>query len=138
MSEFGVHTRSKDGRRGQCKACRGAYCTEWREKNIDKARATGRRYAGRNSAKRVSYMRERRTGFTEELFAARLKEQENACAICECDLSTTKPKDIHADHCHATGKPRGILCRHCNSGLGFFNDSTELLARASAYLEKHK
>lgn len=58
------------------------------------------------------------------------------CMIC------TKPADInkvHAvDHCHVTGKVRGILCNKCNIGLGYFNEDLNLLQSAIRYLHEHK
>lgn len=42
------------------------------------------------------------------------------------------------DHCHKTGKVRGILCDGCNVGLGSFGDNPKTLKLAIAYLEKHK
>jgi hypothetical protein len=41
---------------------------------------------------------------------------------------------VHADHDHRNGAPRGVLCHHCNAGLGCFRDSPEILASAIAYL----
>lgn len=41
------------------------------------------------------------------------------------------------DHCHTTGKLRGILCHKCNVGLGYFNDDPKLLAQAIEYLKKY-
>lgn len=57
------------------------------------------------------------------------------CLICE------RPADIAGqslcvDHDHSTGQFRGLLCRHCNSGLGYFRDSVEALSRAIVYLER--
>jgi hypothetical protein len=63
--------------------------------------------------KRVAnHNRLRRTGFTPEMVAAKLVEQNNACAICRRQFSAAVI--MHADHCHATQKPRGLLCLQCN------------------------
>ncbi|ATL26465.1 endonuclease VII domain-containing protein [Streptomyces formicae] len=42
---------------------------------------------------------------------------------------------IHVDHCHATGKVRGVLCFNCNSGIGKLGDDPDRTRRAAAYLE---
>lgn len=55
------------------------------------------------------------------------------CAICE-----TKISQFHLDHCHDTGKFRGILCSLCNSGLGMFNDNEKIMLRAIDYLKQEK
>lgn len=55
-----------------------------------------------------------------------------ACAICE------RTEQLVGDHDHATGKPRGILCRTCNLALGNMRDKPELLRAAAAYLERSK
>jgi hypothetical protein len=43
------------------------------------------------------------------------------------------PKLVHVDHCHKTGKIRGVLCKYCNLGLGWFK-TIEFLQRALDYL----
>jgi len=60
--------------------------------------------------------------------------QDYKCLICKA----TEPsgRGWHTDHDHNTGKIRGILCNHCNVGLGAFKDSPELLIEASNYLRK--
>jgi hypothetical protein len=53
--------------------------------------------------------------------------------------SSTRGQDLDTvavDHCHTTGKIRGLLCNGCNKGLGLFLDSTKLLQNAKEYLEK--
>jgi peptide methionine sulfoxide reductase MsrB len=64
-----------------------------------------------------------------------VEEQGGLCAICQ------KPYDwetsaLYIDHCHTTGKVRGLLCRNCNKGLGHFFDDVANLARAIEYLKK--
>jgi hypothetical protein len=59
-----------------------------------------------------------------------LKKQRNRCVICKCRL--VKP---HIDHCHKTGRVRGILCYQCNSGIGLFKDNPKILWAAADYLE---
>jgi hypothetical protein len=68
---------------------------------------------------------------TNEQFISLLTKQNNRCYICE----TIEPS--HVDHDHATGAVRGILCRQCNTGLGQFRDSTELLRKAIIYLDEY-
>lgn len=62
------------------------------------------------------------------------REQEGACAVCRTELDREFPPDVHIDHCHRTERFRGILCRSCNQGLGFFADDPVRLARAIVYL----
>lgn len=58
-------------------------------------------------------------------------------ARCElCEVKFTERNSAHLDHCHKHGHFRGWLCRKCNTGLGFLQDSKELLSRASAYLTR--
>lgn len=73
--------------------------------------------------------RRRKYGLTEADFDVLLASQGGLCAM-ECG----KPA-IHVDHCHETGKVRGLLCRGCNVGLGFYE---KLHERAKAYLERTK
>jgi len=57
------------------------------------------------------------------------------CAIC----GKQKGKRNHAlDHCHKTKKLRGILCANCNTAIGMFEEDTDRMRAAIAYLEKHR
>lgn len=76
-----------------------------------------------------------RTGFTSALIQTALEHQDYKCAICPTDLRTLRRRDWHADHCHDSRKPRGILCGPCNMALGLFRDDPERLRAAIAYLQ---
>ena len=47
----------------------------------------------------------------------RLKEQDYKCLIC---YQIMNPPCV--DHCHRTNKNRGLLCKHCNIVLGWFEN----------------
>lgn len=64
--------------------------------------------------------------------ARRLKTQEHACAICQEPFVENEQPLV--DHDHATGKVRGLLCHHCNTGIGLLRDNPKLLYRAARYL----
>jgi len=68
-------------------------------------------------------------------YAKLLVEQNNACAICGVSATELK-RELSVDHNHETNKIRGLLCHHCNIGLGNFRDSTTLLSVAIEYLER--
>ena len=78
-------------------------------------------------------------GITIDDYQSMLEKQKYVCAICcerevEVNHKTNNINDLSVDHCHSTGKVRGLLCTKCNQGLGCFKDSKDLLRRASDYL----
>lgn len=87
---------------------------------------------------RESYMF-RRYGITFTQAQDLLVAQGGCCAICDKHL-TLDNRDLprgehsHIDHCHTTGRVRGILCMHCNQGLGQFRDDPARLHKAASYL----
>lgn len=50
------------------------------------------------------------------------------CSICGSE------ERLVVDHCHNSGEVRGMLCNHCNRGLGHFRDNPETMLNAIAYL----
>ncbi len=63
-----------------------------------------------------------------------LLKQDGRCAICKIHQNELN-YSLCVDHDHITNKVRGLLCKGCNSGLGFFQDSKELLENARRYLK---
>ena len=61
-------------------------------------------------------------------------KQMGKCAICGKHQTEFK-RAINVDHDHTTGKVRGLLCNGCNSGIGYFKDSIDLLTQAIKYLK---
>jgi hypothetical protein len=62
-------------------------------------------------------------------------EQSDRCAICSGPAAVTG-KTPNIDHCHASGKVRGLLCTPCNLSLGYMRDDPDLLRAAALYLEE--
>jgi len=103
--------------------------------------SSGKRYT-RCATCTAKYFIRYRYGITFEEFERKLKLQNKNCAICGNDLkikadNISRNKNVHVDHCHKTGKVRGILCKNCNLGLGFFFDSTSNLLHAVEYLRSY-
>jgi hypothetical protein len=80
--------------------------------------------------------RARKYGLTSEEFDKMMTKQDNSCAICfkQFDLKV-RPC---VDHCHATGKVRGLLCRSCNLGIGHLGDDPARVLKAHQYLTSKK
>ena len=93
---------------------------EWHKKNPRKSKLNNRKFT-------LS-----KYGLTFKSFNQMFKNQAFRCKICRIK------KKLFIDHCHKTGKLRGLLCARCNFGLGNFKDSKRLLYRAANYLTKTK
>lgn len=64
------------------------------------------------------------------------EQQGHKCAMCEKTAAHDDIKVLHVDHCHDSGKVRGLLCYNCNCLLGQARDRIDILKNAIAYLEK--
>lgn len=113
----------------------------------EKLRLRAAGYYEKNRAKVLAKMREKgRAGGwlnnrLKEKFGIDLAEYQRMveahggkCKLCGRE-ERTKQRRLAVDHCHFTGKIRGLLCHHCNTGLGNFMDDIDLLRKAVAYLE---
>ncbi len=112
--------RMKDGLVTNCRSCRNKAATEWQRRNPQ---------AKRNTHLKAKF------GISLDQFNSLLASQNYRCALC----MTPEPRGrgtFHVDHCHDTGKVRGLLCHNCNTGIGKLGDNVESLRRAVDYLER--
>ena len=70
--------------------------------------------------------------FHRKAHAVSIKEASIWSAICK----RAPQRGLCVDHCHASGKVRGLLCRKCNMGLGLYDENPEFVRAALAYLEQ--
>lgn len=98
---------AKRGYHGYCNECRKAHLRQYSE----------------------TVGRFKKVGVSKALYDRLMIEQNGVCRICAQPM--TEPC---VDHCHSTGRVRGLLCRKCNAALGLFGDDTARLERAIAYL----
>jgi hypothetical protein len=114
---------SKSGFRYRCRVKDAEHSRAWSERNPGKRQAANREGAWRRQGILLTYPD----------YLRMLEEQQGLCAMC--DRPGEGRGGLHVDHCHETGKVRGILCGSCNKGLGFLQESPELLRKAAWYLE---
>lgn len=77
----------------------------------------------------------RRYGMTVKEREDMIRAQGGKCAICGGAGDHGRRRRLHVDHCHASGRVRGLLCHRCNVGIGYFQEDTERLRGAIRYLE---
>lgn len=74
-------------------------------------------------------------GMSRAQLSAILNQQQNACAICQIPFVGKGSQCI--DHCHVTGRVRGVLCPKCNFAIGLMGDKPDVLRSAAKYLESN-
>ena len=156
ISEFYLRQKNPPKYKAQCKSCfaerQRAYqkteqgretgkrsAKKWRKENIELARKIsreGNRKARAEDPRRFkSYELKAHYGITLDEYEALLAKQNGHCAIC----GAVEPGGMgmfHVDHCHGTGRIRGLLCTTCNAGLGHFKDNPETISKAIGYLNQ--
>lgn len=87
----------------------------------------------------LDYLRKNKYGVSSEKFREMSEMQKDVCAICgrpEARKIRGKVTALSIDHCHDSGKVRGLLCSDCNRGIGILGDSPERLRAAADYIER--
>lgn len=89
-------------------------------------------WRAKNPLRSKGYDLKKAHGLSLEAYAEMLVAQNAVCAICQ---KKDKHRSLAVDHCHTTGKVRGLLCTPCNQSLGKMGDSVDRLQSAIRYLE---
>lgn len=152
-SKFGKDPRVKNGLQSACKDCgarksahyyqrnknaRIQYAREWRARNPNYQSDYDRKYRQANQDIIKARERLRHTGWSLEQFEQAWINQDGKCAICCIQMKRggKASNSVTADHCHATGITRKLLCSKCNLMLGHANDSIRRLKAAIDYLSE--
>ncbi len=83
-------------------------------------------------ASRHKYNTDPATKIIRERYQALFDLQSGRCALCN---KVWNKRPLMQDHCHKTGMIRGLLCQKCNTALGLFGDSPEMIKKVLEYLE---
>lgn len=124
VAHFTPSAYTKDGYLPECKACMRVYYAERRSDPVVRA-------ACADSNRKAHYRR--KYGITVEQYEAMLDTQGGACAICGVSRAESERR-FAVDHCHDSGRVRGILCDHCNRLLSRMERDPDWLARAREYM----
>lgn len=116
----------KDGRASYCKTCAS-------KRTIFYARVNKAKLQPRSAG----YGLKRRYLMNIAEYEAMLVAQGMCCAICG-RVKCTTGRRLAVDHCHTTGKVRGLLCSACNTGIGMLQEDEAVLNQAIRYLTKNK
>jgi hypothetical protein len=158
VSEFSYQNKTRGKLQSRCKGCCAVEFKRYRE--TDSGKEKFRQYKWRSRPENKARLAEQQRlyvlehpdlvfkkkrkahlkasfGMTPEDYDAILTAQKGVCAICGVDKPSAHRRHFYVDHCHTTGKIRGLLCSSCNTGLGHFKDNPGLLTTAISYLEKH-
>lgn len=145
-----------DGNYSWCKKCVKEYDKEryFRNKEIYKKRSQEYRAKNRELLKakrkkttplqnKISKLKA--YNITIEDFNKLIDNQGNKCQICGRDFNDKIIPVVDHDHtcCNtplrSCGKCiRGLLCHHCNRGIGFLLDDVDIVENAITYLRRYK
>lgn len=108
----------------------------WRQANPERVKARKRAWHKANPDKVRAMNLKKNFEMTPEEHDALFALQGHKCAVCRTDDPTGRGRGRWVtDHCHDSGRVRGILCSFCNSMLGYAKDNETTLANAIEYLK---
>lgn len=125
---FSPRARGKNGRSSICRTCRASQKRDRRAANPEAVRAVERDWE-----RRTGRHTKRRYGLDREAWDKQVAAQGGRCAVPACQRLPRRR--LVGDHCHTTGKFRGIICDNCNVAMGLTGDSPDLLRALAEWLE---
>lgn len=137
LEHFGKNISHKDGIQSHCKKCRALKEKEKRKNPEYAAKIKRYKQDPKNKRATKDAALKRLFGISIEEYDTMHKNQNGHCAICNSEEVLSHIRVLSVDHCHKTGKIRGLLCTNCNQGIGHFFDKIELLKNAIEYLNTH-
>jgi len=112
----------------------------WWEANRERINAGRREFKSRHTYQSWVARLKKRGGLTPEDYWRILDAQGGGCALCGTHdpgkAGGSEERVFAVDHCHATGRVRGLLCHNCNRGLGYFRDHPGVLVKAAEYVRR--
>jgi len=119
---------------GKCIACdydrKLAQRTKNPEANRNRVKAWQKANPEKHAAKTIAHFRAKKYGITVTQLKLMEAMQMGRCKTCNSPFTKTP----HVDHCHTTGKVRGLLCSQCNMALGLIKDNPQTLQNMIHYL----
>lgn len=136
LEDFYKEARVKDGRMRRCKLCHCAATAKYRTQNPEVYRKASLKHWHnlKDSKKHGKWLK--RYGLTKEEYETLFDKQKGLCFICKKECSSGQ--NLSVDHCHKTGKVRGLLCKKCNTALGMLEDNIEYFQTAILYLKSYE
>jgi Recombination endonuclease VII len=125
---------------GTCKKCNASFVRKWQEENRHRTNVFSKNWRDRFPEKYWSSSFRSRFKISRESYSRKILSQDNACAICSVSFDRENRPQVDHDHgCCPTNKAcekcfRGLLCRTCNLGIGYFRDNPALCQKAAAYV----
>jgi len=108
-----------------------AYCL----KNAEKMNRAAKEWQKNNPEAVFRIKLKHKYGITPDEVRAMLEKQNHVCAICGTTNFNNRGRCLEVDHCHTTGRVRGMLCSGCNAAIGLMKDNPISLRAAAMYLE---
>lgn len=143
-NEFGKDKHARDGHTYDCKVCRNAAARNriaqqpgYHARRNAQTREYRADYYRRNFDRLRDLSYRKSFGITLADYNQLLDNQGGVCAVCRKPQRSARNKHLAVDHCHITGKIRGLLCDACNRAIGLLGDDPQTLHSAIQYLQRH-
>lgn len=133
---FPKNRRTKHGIGTYCLICAAEVVRERRAtpEGQQAHRDASKRWREANNERHKDNNARGKYGIAHGTYDTMLAAQDGQCAICKTTNPGVRLDRFHIAHCHSSKAIRGLLCEHCNRGLGHFKDDPVLLHRAADYL----